>query len=222
MDKIGVKKYIRTIKDFPHEGIMFRDVTSLFADPNGFDLTLTGILSSIENIKIDKVLGIEARGFILGGALANRLHCGFVPIRKSGKLPGAIISQDYQLEYGSDTLEIHVDSIEPGEKVLLVDDLLATGGTAEAGVKLIEKLGGNIVSCNFIVNLPKLGGDKKLLCRPLKPLFNPDFIRKVIGVIIFVCQARLWGRFMAKIGVFFPVALHQGPVTQVLKPAAPV
>jgi adenine phosphoribosyltransferase len=141
---------------------MFRDVTSLFSDPNGFDLTLTGILSSIENIKIDKVLGIEARGFILGGALANRLHCGFVPIRKSGKLPGAVISQDYQLEYGSDTLEIHVDSIEPGEKVLLVDDLLATGGTAEAGIKLIEKLGGNIVSCNFIVNLPKLGGDKKL------------------------------------------------------------
>ena len=94
--------------------------------------------------------------------MANRLHCGFVPIRKSGKLPGAVISQDYQLEYGSDTLEIHVDSIEPGENILLVDDLLATGGTAEAGIKLIEKLGGNIVSCNFIVNLPNLGGDKKL------------------------------------------------------------
>ena len=162
MDKIGIKKYIRTIKDFPHEGIMFRDVTTLFSDPTGFDLTISEILSSIKSSGIDKVVGIEARGFIMGGALANRLGCGFVPIRKSGKLPGATISQDYQLEYGSDTLEVHVDSIEPGERVLLVDDLLATGGTAEAGVKLIEKLGGNIISCNFIVNLPDLGGNEKL------------------------------------------------------------
>ena len=162
MDKIGIKKYIRTIKDFPHEGIMFRDVTTLFSDPTGFDLTISEILSSIKSSGIDKVVGIEARGFIMGGALANRLGCGFVPIRKSGKLPGATISQDYQLEYGSDTLEVHVDSIEPGERVLLVDDLLATGGTAAAGVKLIEKLGGNIISCNFIVNLPDLGGIEKL------------------------------------------------------------
>ena len=162
MDKIGIKKYIRTIKDFPHEGIMFRDVTTLFSDPTGFDLTISEILSSIKSSRIDKVVGIEARGFIIGGALADRLRCGFVPIRKSGKLPGAIISQDYQLEYGSDTLEVHVDSIEPEERVLLVDDLLATGGTAEAGVKLIEKLGGNIISCNFIVNLPDLGGSEKL------------------------------------------------------------
>ena len=162
MDKIGIKKYIRTIKDFPHEGVMFRDVTTLFSDPTGFELTISEILSSIKSIGIDKVVGIEARGFIIGGALANRLGCGFVPIRKSGKLPGATISQDYQLEYGSDTLEAHVDSIEPGERVLLVDDLLATGGTAEAGIKLIEKLGGNIISCNFIVNLPDLGGSEKL------------------------------------------------------------
>ena len=162
MDKIGIKKYIRTIKDFPHEGIMFRDVTTLFSNPTGFDLTISGILSSIKSSGIDKVVGIEARGFIMGGALANRLGCGFVPIRKSGKLPGATIRQDYQLEYGSDTLEVHVDSIEPGERVLLVDDLLATGGTAEAGIKLIEKLGGNIISCNFIVNLPDLGGSNKL------------------------------------------------------------
>ena len=162
MDKIGIKKYIRTIKDFPHEGIMFRDVTTLFSDPTGFDLTISEILSSIQSSGIDKVVGIEARGFIMGGALANRLGCGFVPIRKSGKLPGATISQDYQLEYGTDTLEVHLDSIEPGERVLLVDDLLATGGTAEAGIKLIEKLGGNIISCNFIVNLPDLGGSEKL------------------------------------------------------------
>ena len=162
MDKIGIKKYIRTIKDFPHEGIMFRDVTTLFCDPTGFDLTITEILSSIKSSGIDKVVGIEARGFIIGGAVANRLGCGFVPIRKSGKLPGTIIRQNYQLEYGSDTLEIHIDSIESGERVLLVDDLLATGGTAEASIKLIEKLGGNIISCNFIVNLPDLGGSKKL------------------------------------------------------------
>jgi len=162
MDKIGIKKYIRTIKDFPHEGVMFRDVTTLFSDPTGFDLTISEILSSIKSSGIDKVVGIEARGFIMGGALANRLGCGFVPIRKSGKLPGATISQDYQLEYGTDTLEVHLDSIEPGERVLLVDDLLATGGTAEAGVKLIEQLGGNIISCNFIVNLPDLGGGEKL------------------------------------------------------------
>ena len=162
MDKIGIKKYIRTIKDFPHEGILFRDVTTLFSDPTGFDLTVSEILSSIKSSRIDKVVGIEARGFIMGGALANRLGCGFVPIRKSGKLPGATISQDYQLEYGSDTLEVHVDSIEPGERVLLVDDLLATGGTAEAGAKLIEQLGGNIISCTFIVNLPDLGGSEKL------------------------------------------------------------
>ena len=162
MDKIGIKKYIRTIKDFPHKGIMFRDVTTLFSDPAGFDLTISEILSSIKSSRIEKVVGIEARGFILGGALANRLKCGFVPIRKSGKLPGTIISQNYQLEYGSDTLEIHIDSIESGERVLLVDDLLATGGTAEASIKLIEKLGGNIISCNFIVNLPDLGGSKKL------------------------------------------------------------
>ena len=162
MDKIGIKKYIRTIKDFPHKGIMFRDVTTLFSDPDGFDLTISEILSSIKSSRIEKVVGIEARGFILGGALANRLKCGFVPIRKSGKLPGTIISQNYQLEYGSDTLEIHIDSIESGERVLLVDDLLATGGTAEASIKLIEKLGGNIISCNFIVNLPDLGGSKKL------------------------------------------------------------
>ena len=162
MDKIGIKKYIRTIKDFPHEGIMFRDVTTLFSDPTGFDLTISEILSSIKSSGIDKVVGIEARGFIMGGALANRLGCGFVPIRKSGKLPGATISQDYQLEYGSDTLEVHVDSIEPGERVLLVDDLLATGGTAEAAAKLIEMSGGIVAGFVFIINLFDLPGEKKL------------------------------------------------------------
>lgn len=157
-----VKDYIRTIPDFPHEGIMFRDVTTLFADPRGMRLTIDQMLAPYVGTKIDKVVGLEARGFILGGAVAHQLSVGFVPVRKAGKLPGAVISQDYQLEYGAATVELHDDAIEAGEKILVVDDLLATGGTAEAGIKLIERLGGEIVSCAFIVDLPELGGRKRL------------------------------------------------------------
>lgn len=157
-----VKDYIRTIPDFPHEGIMFRDVTTLFADPRGMRLTIDQMLAPYVGTKIDKVVGLEARGFILGGAVAHQLSVGFVPVRKAGKLPGAVISQDYQLEYGEATVELHDDAIEAGEKILVVDDLLATGGTAEAGIKLIERLGGEIVSCAFIVDLPELGGRAKL------------------------------------------------------------
>jgi adenine phosphoribosyltransferase len=157
-----VKDYIRTIPDFPHEGIMFRDVTTLFADPRGMRLTIDQMLAPYVGMQIDKVVGLEARGFILGGAVAHQLSVGFVPVRKAGKLPGAVISQDYQLEYGAATVELHEDAIEAGEKILVVDDLLATGGTAEAGIKLIERLGGEIVSCAFIVDLPELGGRKRL------------------------------------------------------------
>jgi adenine phosphoribosyltransferase len=157
-----VKDYIRTIPDFPHEGIMFRDVTTLFADPRGMRLTIDQMLAPYVGMQIDKVVGLEARGFILGGAVAHQLSVGFVPVRKAGKLPGAVISQDYELEYGKATVELHDDAIEAGEKILVVDDLLATGGTAEAGIKLIERLGGEIVSCAFIVDLPELGGRKKL------------------------------------------------------------
>ena len=157
-----VKDYIRTIPDFPHEGIMFRDVTTLFSDPRGFRMAVDQLLHPYAGQAIDKVVGLEARGFILGGAVAHQLSVGFVPVRKQGKLPGRVISQDYKLEYGEAVVEIHDDAIQPGEKVLVVDDLLATGGTAEAGIKLIERLGGEIISCAFIVDLPELGGRAKL------------------------------------------------------------
>ncbi|MEO0358513.1 MAG: adenine phosphoribosyltransferase [Pseudomonadota bacterium] len=157
-----VKDYIRTIPDFPHEGIMFRDVTTLFADPRGFRMAIDQLLHPYAGMEIDKVVGLEARGFILGGAIAHQLTKGFVPIRKKGKLPGATLEQAYTLEYGEAVMEIHDDAIEPGEKVLVVDDLLATGGTAEAGLKLLERLGADIVSCAFVIDLPELGGRKKL------------------------------------------------------------
>ena len=157
-----VKAYIRTIVDFPHEGIMFRDVTTLFADPRGFRMCIDQMLHPYAGQPIDKVVGLEARGFILGGAIAHQLGTGFVPVRKKGKLPGTTISQDYKLEYGEAIVEIHDDAIDAGERILVVDDLLATGGTAEAGIKLIERLGGDIVGCSFIVDLPELGGREKL------------------------------------------------------------
>ena len=158
----SVRDYIRTIVDFPHEGIMFRDVTTLFADPRGFRMAIDQMLHPYAGVKIDKVVGLEARGFILGGAIAHQLSVGFVPIRKKGKLPGATISQAYTLEYGEAIVELHDDAIQPGEKILLVDDLLATGGTAEAGIRLVERLGGAIVSCAFVIDLPDLGGRKRL------------------------------------------------------------
>ena len=141
---------------------MFRDVTTLFADPRGFRIAVDQMLHPYAGLEIDKVVGLEARGFILGGAIAHQLSVGFVPIRKKGKLPGAVISEEYTLEYGEAIVEIHDDAIQPGEKILVVDDLLATGGTAEAGIKLIERLGGKIVSCAFVIDLPELGGRARL------------------------------------------------------------
>ncbi len=157
-----VEDYIRNIVDFPIEGIVFRDVTTLFSDPRGFRMAVDQMLHPYAVIQIDKVVGLEARGFILGGAIAHQLSKGFVPVRKKGKLPGKTLSEEYKLEYGEAIVEIHHDAIEPGEKVLVVDDLLATGGTAEAGIKLIERLGGEIISTSFIVDLPDLGGRDKL------------------------------------------------------------
>ncbi|MGR3638304.1 adenine phosphoribosyltransferase [Alterinioella nitratireducens] len=157
-----VADYIRTIPDFPHEGILFRDVTTLFLDPRGFRLAIDQLLAPFVGRRIDKVAGLEARGFILGGAVAHQLSVGFVPIRKKGKLPGKTVEQDYVLEYGTATVEIHDDCLAPGETVLLVDDLLATGGTAEAGIKLIERLGAQVVGTTFVVDLPDLGGRAKL------------------------------------------------------------
>ncbi|SHJ04174.1 adenine phosphoribosyltransferase [Palleronia salina] len=162
MARKTLRDYIRTIPDFPHEGIMFRDVTTLFADPRGFRMCIDQLLHPFADQRIDKVVGLEARGFILGGAVAHQLSVGFVPIRKKGKLPAATLSQEYQLEYGSATMEVHDDAIAKGERILIVDDLLATGGTAEAGIKLVERLGGVVTGCAFIVDLPDLGGRKRL------------------------------------------------------------
>ncbi|NNU79736.1 adenine phosphoribosyltransferase [Halovulum dunhuangense] len=157
-----VKSFIRTIPDFPQPGIMFRDVTTLFQDARGFRMAIDQLLHPYAGIRIDKVAGLEARGFILGGAVAHQLSVGFVPIRKKGKLPARTIEQAYALEYGEAVMEVHDDAIQPGDRVLLVDDLLATGGTAEAGVRLIEQLGGEVASTAFIIELPELGGRKRL------------------------------------------------------------
>ncbi|MBB5720951.1 adenine phosphoribosyltransferase [Loktanella ponticola] len=157
-----VTDYIRTIPDFPHEGIMFRDVTTLFSDPRGFRLAIDQLLHPYVGTEIDQVVGLEARGFILGGAIAHQLSRGFVPIRKKGKLPGKTIEQSYTLEYGEAVMEVHDDALKPGQKVLLVDDLLATGGTAEAGIKLIERMGAQVIGCAFVIDLPDLGGRKRL------------------------------------------------------------
>ena len=153
-----VKDYIRSIVDFPVEGIVFRDVTTLFADARGFRMAVDQLLSPYAGVPIDKVVGLEARGFILGGAVAHQLTTGFVPIRKKGKLPGAVISQAYQLEYGEAVMEIHDDALKPGERVLIVDDLLATGGTAQAAIDLCRRLGAEVVGAAFVIDLPELGG----------------------------------------------------------------
>ena len=158
----SINDYIRTIPDFPHAGIMFRDVTTLFADPRGFRMAVDQLLHPYAGMHIDKVAGLEARGFILGGAIAHQLTKGFVPIRKKGKLPGATIEQAYTLEYGQAVMEVHQDAVQPGETLLLVDDLLATGGTAEAGLELLERLGAQVIGCAFVIDLPDLGGRAKL------------------------------------------------------------
>ena len=157
-----IKSRIRTIPDYPKPGIMFRDITTLLQDPVGFRLTIEGLIQPYAGQRIDKVAAIEARGFILGGAVAEKLEAGFVPIRKKGKLPGKTIGRDYQLEYGTDRVEVHDDAILEGEKVLLIDDLIATGGTAMAAIALVEAIGGDIVSCAFVVDLPDLGGAQRI------------------------------------------------------------
>jgi adenine phosphoribosyltransferase len=158
----GIKEKIRAIPDYPKPGIIFRDITTLLQDARGFRKTVDEMVQPLAGTRIDKVVGIEARGFILGGAIAHQLSIGFVPVRKRGKLPWKTMQQEYQLEYGTDAMEIHVDAIQPGENILIVDDLIATGGTAEAAIKLIRAHKGNVVGCSFIVDLPELGGRKKL------------------------------------------------------------
>jgi adenine phosphoribosyltransferase len=159
---MSLKNAIRSIPDYPKPGIIFRDITTLLADAKAFRRAIDELVQPWSGSKIDKIAGIEARGFILGGAVAHQLSAGFVPIRKKGKLPHKTVSIGYSLEYGVDEMEMHVDALTPGEKVILVDDLIATGGTAEAAVKLLKKLGAEVVAACFVIDLPDLGGAKKI------------------------------------------------------------
>ena len=159
---MDLKKLIRTIPDYPKPGIQFRDITTLLEDATGFQQTIKELVDPLRDVQVDRVAGIEARGFILGGAIAQQLSVGFVAIRKKGKLPWSTHSVEYELEYGTDEMEVHVNSISPGDRILLVDDLIATGGSACAAVELIRRSGGVVVGASFIVDLPDLGGRKKL------------------------------------------------------------
>ena len=157
-----LRNAVRTIPDYPKPGIMFRDITTLLGNARAFRRAVDQLVHPYAGGKIDKVAGIEARGFILGGAVAHQLSAGFIPIRKKGKLPHQTVRMAYALEYGTDEMEIHVDAIRPGEKVILVDDLIATGGTAEGAVKLLRSLGATVEAACFVIDLPDLGGAKKL------------------------------------------------------------
>lgn len=172
-----IKSRIRTIPDHPKKGIMFRDITTLIKDPVGFRLVIDNLTQRYitDDIDFDIIVGIEARGFIIGGALSYTLGKGFVPIRKVGKLPAEVVRHEYQLEYGTDTVEMHKDAIQKGTKVLLVDDLLATGGTALASAALVEKLGGTVSEMSFIVNLPDVGGIQKLQAKGYKVFCLTEF-----------------------------------------------
>ncbi|MDF1700325.1 MAG: adenine phosphoribosyltransferase [Planctomycetota bacterium] len=157
-----IRDAIRTIPDYPKPGIQFRDVTTLLSDARAFRATVDLLVQPWAGAKIDKVAGIEARGFILGGAVAHQLSVGFAPVRKRGKLPHETLIEEYELEYGSDAIEIHVDAVEAGDRVLLIDDLLATGGTAEAAIKLLQRAGAEVLGAAFVVDLPALGGAERL------------------------------------------------------------
>jgi adenine phosphoribosyltransferase len=159
---LDLEAAIRTIPDYPKKGIIFRDITTLLGDPRAFRRAVDELVQPWAGSKVDKVAGIEARGFILGGAVAHQLSAGFVPIRKRGKLPHDTVRIAYSLEYGLDEMEMHRDAIKPGEKTILVDDLIATGGTAEGAVKLLKEIGADLVAAVFIIDLPDLGGKQKI------------------------------------------------------------
>jgi len=165
-----IERYIRDVPDFPKKGILFKDITPLLQSPEGFRETIDLLARVVEPKSYDLICGIESRGFIFGCALANRLNKGFVPIRKPGKLPWKTASESYELEYGKDSIEIHLDACKPGQKVLLIDDLLATGGTMEAATKLVRKIGGTPIACAFVVELTFLAGRKKLEGMPIHSL----------------------------------------------------
>ena len=159
---MNLKDLIRTIPDYPKDGVMFRDITTLMQHPVGFRRTVDELVHPFAGGDINRIAGIEARGFILGGAVAHQLSIGFIAVRKKGKLPWQTISVEYELEYGTDELEIHIDSIEKGDRILIIDDLIATGGTAIATTQLVRDAGGEVVGASFIVDLPDLGGRKRL------------------------------------------------------------
>ncbi len=169
---IDLNKYIREIPNFPKEGIKYKDITPLLRSPEAIKESVAQFLELIGDEKIDKVVGIESRGFLFGMLLAEKLNAGFVPIRKPGKLPAETYSEVYELEYGKDTLEIHCDAIQKGERIILHDDVLATGGTARAACDLVKKMGAEIVQCNFLVELTFLNGRKKLNSYPVKSLLK--------------------------------------------------
>lgn len=171
---MDLKATIRNVQDFPKPGIGFKDITTLLKDPVALKEATARFLSLIGDQKIDKVVGIESRGFVIGGILADKLHAGFIPVRKPKKLPAPVYKESYSLEYGTDSIEMHIDAIQPGDNVILHDDLLATGGTAEAAIKLIEKAGGNIVGILFIVELSFLNGRAKLGNHPVHALVEYD------------------------------------------------
>ena len=172
-----IKSKIRTVPHYPKKGIMFRDITTLIKDPVGFRLVIDQLTQHVieTRLQFDVIVGIESRGFIMGGALAYTLGKGFVPIRKKGKLPAKTVQQEYQLEYGTDIIEIHKDAIKKGQRVLLVDDLLATGGTALASAALIEKLGGKVAEIVFVIDLPDIGGAKRLKAKKYKIFSLTEF-----------------------------------------------
>jgi adenine phosphoribosyltransferase len=159
---LDLKDTIRAIPDYPKKGIMFRDITTLLGNARAFRRAIDDLVNPYAGSKIDKIAGMEARGFILGGAVAHQLSAGFVPIRKKGKLPHTTVSIAYSLEYGVDEMEVHEDAVMKGEKVILVDDLIATGGTAEGAVKLLQKIGAEVVAACFVIDLPELGGAEKI------------------------------------------------------------
>ncbi|WP_395155070.1 adenine phosphoribosyltransferase [Ilumatobacter sp.] len=171
-DHSSLRSYVRDIADYPIEGVTFRDITPLLGDAAALAQAVDGMVEQFEGVAIDHVVGVEARGFIFGAAVAYRAGAGFVPVRKAGKLPWAVVREEYSLEYGSDKLEIHRDAIHPGEQILIVDDVLATGGTAAATAKLVETLGGVVAGLAFLIEIDELGGRTKLGDRSAKALLH--------------------------------------------------
>ncbi|MGB3735065.1 MAG: adenine phosphoribosyltransferase [Ilumatobacter sp.] len=172
MEHRSLREHVRDVADFPTEGVVFRDITPLLGDAAAFAEAVDGLVEQFSGVDVDRVVGVESRGFIFGAAVAYRIGAGFVPVRKPGKLPWAVVREEYQLEYGSDKLEIHRDAIHPGERILIVDDVLATGGTASATATLVETLGGVIAGLGFLLEIEPLAGRAQLGDRPVRSLLQ--------------------------------------------------